>query len=554
MTKYLEFFPKPLLDDLIAGRWLPVVGAGMSLNAKLTSPKKMPLWPELGELLSADLLNFKPASTLDAISAFQYEFGRAKLIEKLINVLHVKDSQPGQAHQSFCEMPFDAVCTTNFDFLLEREYEKGHSYVYTVVDEDQLSINGSPSGTMLLKLHGDLRHPGRLVVTEEDYDEFLSKYPLIATYLANLLITRTAIFVGYSLDDPDFRQIWQIVTNRLGKTRRMAYAIVVGASPSEIARYERRGVKVINLPGTKSSYGTILANTFSELHAHWRDNVISVSKVTEEEPLRELLLPRDARTRLCYFAVPLSRLSLYRSEVFPRVQSLGLVPITSDDVVSPGDNINAKIDALIDRAAIMVVEPTSPHTRYELRRALDRISNSKGQPHRMRLPTVIIDELELSHEMGVDHKNIYRLSLDSLTENPDIFVDALSNMLLTIVGHFDVKQDEEPLRLLRIGESRAAVISAMTLLETRLRESALPPQSQRSEIGAKNYPHEPLRVLLDKAHLVGIINTRERKIFDHWIRIRNDIVHGGSGIVSRQAREIIDGVINVVNKIPQISR
>lgn len=143
---------------------------------------------------------------------------------------------------------FDIVCTTNFDFLLERQYDATPRYVYPVVEEEQLSINGPTAGTLLLKLHGDLRHPSRLVVGEEDYDGFLAKYPLIATYLANQLITKTAVFVGYSLDDPDFRQIWNIVSDRLGRTRRMAYSIMVSARASDIARFERRGVRA--LPGS----------------------------------------------------------------------------------------------------------------------------------------------------------------------------------------------------------------------------------------------------------------------------------------------------------------
>jgi hypothetical protein len=32
-VKYLLYFPKPVLDDLVVGKWLPVIGAGMSLNA-----------------------------------------------------------------------------------------------------------------------------------------------------------------------------------------------------------------------------------------------------------------------------------------------------------------------------------------------------------------------------------------------------------------------------------------------------------------------------------------------------------------------------------------
>src|SRR6476659_3969478 len=121
-TKYLAYFPKPLLDDLVSGRWLPVVGAGMSLNARLAPPKKMPLWPDLGAKLADELTDFAPNGTLDAISAYQHEFGRAALIERLTEVLYIKDATPGDAHKAFCSIPFDIICTTNFDFLLERQY------------------------------------------------------------------------------------------------------------------------------------------------------------------------------------------------------------------------------------------------------------------------------------------------------------------------------------------------------------------------------------------------------------------------------------------------
>jgi hypothetical protein len=215
-----------LLDDLVNGRWLPVIGAGMSLNAALAPPAKMPLWGDLSKYFADELKDYSPTGVLDAISAYEHEFGRARLIERLAELLHLNKVQPGSAHREFCSLPFDIVCTTNFDFLLERQYDlerQENRTVHPVVDEDQLSINLGASGTLLLKLHGDLRHPKRLVVTEADYDGFLANYPLIATYLSNQLITKTAVFVGYSLDDPDFRQIWHVVSNRLGKTRRMIF-------------------------------------------------------------------------------------------------------------------------------------------------------------------------------------------------------------------------------------------------------------------------------------------------------------------------------------------
>ena len=43
-------------------------------------------------------------------------------------------------------------------------------------------------------------------------------------------------------------------------------------------------MKVINLPGSREHYGEVLAGAFQELREYSRDNVISVSKVTEESP------------------------------------------------------------------------------------------------------------------------------------------------------------------------------------------------------------------------------------------------------------------------------
>jgi SIR2-like domain len=112
------------------------------------------------------------------------------------DILLIAEAQPGKAHKEFCTIPFDIVCTTNFDFLLERQYDLTPRYVHPVVDEEPLSIN---VGTLPLKLHGDLRHANRLIVTEADYDGLLISYPLLSTYLSNRLITKTAVFIGYRI-------------------------------------------------------------------------------------------------------------------------------------------------------------------------------------------------------------------------------------------------------------------------------------------------------------------------------------------------------------------
>lgn len=543
-TKYLSRFPKPLLDDLVNGRWLPVLGAGMSMNAALASPAKMPLWADLGKGFSDELQDYSPGGVLDAISAYEHEFGRARLIERMADLLHINRAQPGPAHKEFCSLPFDIVCTTNFDFLLEKQYDfdrRDNRTVHPVVDEDQLSINVGATGTLLLKLHGDLRHPKRLVVTEADYDAFLTDYPLIATYLANQLITKTAVFIGYSLDDPDFRQIWHVVGNRLGKTRRMAYAILVNARPGDIARFERRGVKVVSLPGARDKYGEILAEAFAELREYRREHAAGTLKPTEEKPLEQFLLPRDAMSRLCLFATPLDILPFYRENVFPVAEAAGFVPVTAADVVNLGDSISAKIDTLIDRAAVMVVDATSPNTQFELGLALSRAQETSTRPNRRALYIVpiVTDLVQLSGAA----RNILALQRSSDLSEDSEFVSTLAQTFRDLAQEMGLAQDAEPRRLFDAKEYRAAVIAAMTLLEATLRQ-----KTNRIVFHTELRPM-PMRRLVDQAIKEGIIPIDLGQQVLGWTKLRNSAVHTSEAIGRSEAKAVVDGVESIVRLI-----
>lgn len=538
--KYLAHFPKPLLEDLVNGRWLPVIGAGMSLNAKLPPPIKMPLWHELGKSFADEIQDYSPTSVLDGISAYEHEFGRARLIERLAELLHLDRVQPGPAHKEFCSLPFDIVCTTNFDFLLEKQYDlerHDNRTVHPVVDEDQLSINFGATGTLLLKLHGDVRHPKRLVVTEADYDGFLSNYPLIATYLSNLLITKTAVFIGYSLEDPDFRQIWHVVGSRLGKARRMAYAIMVGAKPGDIARFERRGVKVVNLPGSRERYGMVLAEAFAELREYRREHAGPTLKATEERPLEQFLLPRDAMTRLCLFATPLDVLPFYRENVFPLAEAAGFVPVTAADVVNLGDSISAKIDTLIDRAAVMVVDATSPNTQFELGLAIARSQETETRPNRRRLEVLpVVTEFGQVPIPTLGHL-VFQRPADLSEESS--FVQDLARHLQHLADQMGFAQRQEPRRLLEAKEYRAAVISAMTLLETDLR--------QRLNKAPREAVRRPMsmRQLLDLAREQGLANFDYGQL-PEWTKIRNEAVHTGRPVTRNEAKLVVEGVERIV--------
>ena len=326
--------------------------------------------------------------------------------------------------------------------------------------------------------------------------------------------------------------MWQVVGERLGKARRLAYVLCVGAEPAEVARFQRRGVKVINLAGAKSRYGEILSKAFDELRDYWRENIVAGSQVIEVEPLRELSLPGDAATRLCFFALPLSAQPFYREQVFPLVRKVGLVPLTADEVVSPGENVVAKIDALISRAFLVVVDASSEFTLAEARMAFAR-----NEPDRL---LVIIEEGASIPIAIQQFRILYRPDLASVLASVDSvegqrFFDALKELLQKAAEELGFSLPHEAQRLLRAHEYRAAVISAITQLEAILRE-----QFELSLNRDRQFVS--LRKVLAIAAERGLLGQFNVQQISQWLKLRNEIVHSHEPVSPKTAREIVLGV------------
>lgn len=535
MFEYLRHFPEPFLEDMVHGRCLPFIGAGFSLNAKIPAGKEMLDWNGLGKKVAATLPEYQYTTPLEALSAYSHEFSRVKLVEFLSSSLLVTAIQPAKTHEEFCRLPFERVVTTNFDFLLEQAYAKINKYCIPIVSEDQLAVGDPQAGVRLLKLHGDLHHPNRLVVTEEDYDSFLGNLPLLSTHLSSLLIDHTALFVGYSLDDPDFRQIWQVVKDRLGSLHRPAYVLQVGAASHVVARYERRGVKVINLPKTPSrTYAETLELVFRELLEHWTSKLISLSTSTESEPQAELSLPPTAQSRLAFFSVPTQYAALYKSRVYPIAEKYGFSPVMAAEVVAPGANLMAKVYALIERSALVVADVSSPNTVFEVGMVLAKEGLSK--------PLILIadDQSNIPFDLA-QHIVIPRPK--SLDDESGAFLKSLENAFATVFEKLSPALEDEPSRLLAKKEFRAAVIAVFSLLEYELRQ-VLDLQ------GWDAYKGRPsLMALLDYARSNQLVSAEEFQQIRHHATVRNKLAHAHGDINAATARAIVRETLRIIARV-----
>ncbi|GEM_PF-453887 len=358
---YLKFFPKPFLEDLTQGHVLPIIGAGFSRNAKSDDNKPSLDWDELGQYFAEDIVDYKYSGAIDAISAFEYEYSRSKLIEKMYTALKIGSIHPDLAHKAFAKLPFQLVATTNFDYLLEESYTHlGTRFCRTIIDEEQLPIvNNDPKHLKLLKIHGDLSHPSRLIATEEDYDAFLKRFPMIATFITNLFISKTVLFIGYSVDDSDIRQIFQMIKDRLGTLKRRAYTLRINASIQEINRFARRGINVINIPITDQNidYNNVFSEIFEQLNNYWTSNI--PSNATEEDSQIDLKLAKiysNNLSRLSYFSVNSEDLPYYKSNIFPLFHKYGFNPVTPDDFLDSNDNYMARVQSLVNISNVCMAD------------------------------------------------------------------------------------------------------------------------------------------------------------------------------------------------------
>lgn len=520
--KYLDRFPQPLKESIVQNRCLPIIGSGFSKNAEIPKGHSMPDWVGLGRAFADEMDAYKYSSTIDAISAYEHAYSRPIMAEQMKKFLLSGQVKPGMAHEAFCRLQFDIVCTTNFDHLLEDGYRKISKPCRAIISESQLSIAPMKDELTLLKFHGDIDHPDKMVATEEDYDKFIDQNPMLATYLSNLLITRTPLFIGYSLDDDDFRQIWQIIKSRLGKMVRQAYVVIVNCSEAERARYERRGVKVVNIEGDVKDYSQILTELFNEIKSYWDDNVKTIG---DNSSLSELALPKGSQTRLCFFTAPIMSMSYYKDVFFPIALKYGFIPITADAVISNSDNWMAKVSSLISKIDYFVVDLSTQNTLYEF---IQISSMNKVKENIL----VIKDEgyiipIKNSYQVITKEKDFF--------EKPEQYITKVENWFKKLSDKVDKKSLDEPNRLLRKNEYNAAVISAVIQLEVKLRKLIKGITGDR--VFARGFL-ELTKIAVSNR----IIKEDDMEKLRQWSYVRNQLVHSEMNLDELQAISLVNEI------------
>lgn len=191
----------------------------------------------------------------EVTSRVRRELGDELFSRTIAELLTAKGSLP-EAHGHLVRIPWSSIVTTNFDDLLERAYEDlAHAGRPRAPTGGELSSLGTllvDGGFFILKAHGDFARPQAMVFSTEDYQRVIHESPAFQATMASLLMTNAVVFVGYSLNDVNFRLLLdqQLSVFRGHVPPRFALLAGVGAVEEDILWRTAR-LRVLSYPAGK---------------------------------------------------------------------------------------------------------------------------------------------------------------------------------------------------------------------------------------------------------------------------------------------------------------
>lgn len=194
------------------------VGAGASINSGI--PSWQGLISEFKEKLSLDE---KQQDDFLKIPQYYYNSRGAKEYTEFVkDVLKYDDKEPNDIHSLILQLNPAHIITTNYDNFLERVAQKNGEF-FEIIEQNR-DIPYAKNGKMIIKMHGGFLH-NNFVLKEDDYLNYSEKFAIVETYIKALIAQNIILFIGYSFNDPNTKQIFNWVKNILGKHFQRAYLI-----------------------------------------------------------------------------------------------------------------------------------------------------------------------------------------------------------------------------------------------------------------------------------------------------------------------------------------
>ncbi|MFN7922241.1 MAG: SUMF1/EgtB/PvdO family nonheme iron enzyme [Bryobacteraceae bacterium] len=245
--------PSTLLEKAGAGDIVLFLGAGLSMP-------QLPGWKKLLEdLLGSCIADQVPLDApavrqliegnklLLAASVLRDKMGEDRFGRFIRAKFRDSNPQPSDAHRLLPQLNAASILTTNFDKLIESSLPG--KPCYTQLDYPELAGLNRDHGFAVVKVHGDVDRMDSIVLGKRDYRSAMYGNPAFTTFLTALFATRTVVFLGCSLTDPDLLAFLEALKFKMqGRMGGSHYALMKTKGLNEFERddfHDSYGIQII---------------------------------------------------------------------------------------------------------------------------------------------------------------------------------------------------------------------------------------------------------------------------------------------------------------------
>lgn len=277
--------PDDLVAQILKGNCVLFIGAGASIEAGAPSAKELAV--SLSDTFLEGHHRDEPLPKVAAYVENKPGVGRARLIQYLSK--RFTSLTPSQGHLALARFKWSAIYTTNYDTLIEQGYQQNfgdslhhkpvlHAREFATVETSRKLYVPiyKPHGCISRAFSEDMP----LVITEDDYYRTLQDRSALLQKLRIDAYSCPFLFVGYSLSDYDFSQIWFEVCEELGPFKLWSYAVCPEYTEFQKMLWRKRKVELLDFS---------FKEFFKQLAEADRENVREFSWILGESRFVEIV-------------------------------------------------------------------------------------------------------------------------------------------------------------------------------------------------------------------------------------------------------------------------
>lgn len=178
------------------------------LGAGVSAPSGLPTWHELLEGLAASYGITEAVAAAENLSDTDVaglieRTGRDRFQADVASLVKTGRHAPSLLHAMLAALGTREAVTTNYDLLFERAVQATGRDISSVLPWQ----SALGRDRWILKLHGDVEHPDKIVLTRRHMVRYDAANRPSAAMLQSLLLTRHTLFVGVSMSDDNVTRL-----------------------------------------------------------------------------------------------------------------------------------------------------------------------------------------------------------------------------------------------------------------------------------------------------------------------------------------------------------